>query len=144
VDHELPIHPDDIFKRCVRPKDLSFNTPKRLKLLKWLIKRGYKVPDDIVEQSQKAYDLKIFRWLLKNGYCPESFSEDFDEISMTSKNLSEEKLQWMMDHGTTRIRVTRVDKIQVALFLANHGMGLAMEGSDPRLREFMSKRDHLK
>jgi hypothetical protein len=90
--------------------------------MKWLFRRGYELPEDLLGDSQKCYDLKIFRWLLKhtNTSVTEENLAVFQN-QMYIQKLSEEKLQFLVDHGKKGVfshpAISNLDSLQAARFL---------------------------
>jgi hypothetical protein len=138
---------EDIFKEIVWPQiiKISWKSPKRLKILKWLKKRGYEVPYSIYRDSQKAYDLKIFRWLQKT-LSQEKFniSTSNFEKNMLGSTISEEKLRWLVDNGIktrdSEWHLPVLESLQAILYLGEGDYEISEEASqDPRLSERQNK-----
>jgi hypothetical protein len=148
VEHHLPIIAEKVFEECVSPSfsNFSWNSTKRLKIIKYLIKQGHEFPKKYLAESVQSYDLKIFRWLEKKGFMMNEV-EIYETITtkMLWTHMSEEKVQWIMDHNKENClwghRFSKFRSLQAALKLKHLPVELLGQIRDPRLQKLLVLED---
>jgi hypothetical protein len=109
---------------------------------------GFELPEKLLADSQKSYDLKVFRWLRKTMIrknIPEnnkrnlSTSENIYK-NMLSDQISEEKLRWLVDNGikdtSTDWFFPNLDSLQAAVYIGGSGNIPFDRTCDPRREKF--------